>query len=399
MSGSQRVAGKAGAGVGLLVTNLFATPGQPNRGIFNQRQFREVVKRRPLDVLVPRPTRWPIRHRTPDPVTVAGFASGSVVCFDVWHPPLIGRWVNARLLARQLYRLVESRGMRPRFVIGCFAYPDGVAAALLARRLRVPSFIKVHGSDVNVMATDRFIQPQIRWAMSTAAGVVAVSRALERRIGELGFEPRRLAVVYNGIDREQFWPGDRDQARRELGLPAGRRSILYVGNLKPDKGVLDLLEAFAVIAPQLIEVDLDFVGAGVGRSLLAARAEQLGLTSRVRLHGERKHDQVPLWLRASELLCLPSHAEGVPNVVLEAQASGRPVVATNVGGVPEVLGAEGGMLVKPRDRDALARALAQTLERLWEPDRVAAASRACSWADSAMALDTFIEGSLVETNQ
>ena len=383
-------------GMGLLVTNLFALPRQPNRGTFNQQQFAEWNKRRPLRVFVPRSSRWPVGRGASIIVQSVGFETGKVQCFDVWHPPLIGRWLNARLLARRMKQLIDDQRLQPRFVLGSFAYPDGVAAVLLARQMRVPGFIKVHGSDLNVMAADRFIGPQVRWAMRQAAGVIVVSRALQGKVDELGFAPRRLQVVYNGIDRVRFQPGDRQQARLERALPAQRRSILYIGNLKPDKGVLDLLEAFAKIAGQWPAVDLEYVGAGAAEAGLRERALQCGLSARVRLHDARPHEEMPSWLRACDLLCLPSHAEGVPNVVLEAQAAGRPVVATSVGGIPEVLGEDGGVLVAPRNPESLAQALTQVLQQSWDPAHVAAACRVGSWADSAAAMEDFIGGALAQ---
>ena len=197
-------------------------------------------------------------------------------------------------------------------------------------------------------------------------------------------------MVYNGIDKTVFLPGDQTAARALLGLPASRRCILYIGNLKRDKGVFDLLQAFGRLASEVPQVDLEFVGTGPAARELAESIVAAGLATRVRLRGARPYAEMPQWLAACDVLCLPSHAEGVPNVVVEAQASGRPVVASAVGGVPEVLRAGAGLLVPARDVDALARALMETLNSTWDADQMVRDCPLRTWDESAQQLGDFV---------
>ncbi|HLV79914.1 MAG TPA: glycosyltransferase, partial [Chthonomonadaceae bacterium] len=109
------------------------------------------------------------------------------------------------------------------------------------------------------------------------------------------------------------------------------------------------------------------------------RVRSLGLDGRILLPGRRPHAEVPDWISACDVYCLPSRREGCPNVVLEALASGRPVVATNVGGVPELLNAENGILVPSEDPAALAAGLRQALCRSWDPQTLRSSVECLSW--------------------
>src|SRR5690606_4533074 len=124
--------------------------------------------------------------------------------------------------------------------------------------------------------------------------------------------------------------------------------------------------------------------------VLARRAHQLGIAERVQLAGARPHDELPTWMQAADLLSLPSHNEGVPNVVLEAMACGLPVVASDVGGIPEVLPAHAGVLVQAHAPEALALALADALERDWQREAIIEHAGTFRWDDNVQRLDRIL---------
>jgi glycosyltransferase involved in cell wall biosynthesis len=158
-----------------------------------------------------------------------------------------------------------------------------------------------------------------------------------------------------------------------------------VGNLKPEKGVLDLGRAWPDVVKQVPEATLLVVGDGPLRGELETLTRPLG--ERVRLIARQPLERVPTYLAAADLLVLPSHSEGTPNVVLEALASGRRVVATAVGGVPDLITSPTlGTLVPPGDPDALADALVAAVRSSYDPDEVARLGARGGWAASASAL-------------
>ena len=176
-----------------------------------------------------------------------------------------------------------------------------------------------------------------RWTSRWVERHVCVSQAVRDfslRKGALRPESK-LIVIPNGVDFERFAAAV-PCALADLGVPEGRRAITYVGRLDPQKGLFWLLELLPRVFSQLSGHDLVLVGAGRERESLQQRTVRLGLDSRVHFVGYR--DNVPQILAASDLVVLTSRWEGMPNVVLEAMASGKPVVATDVEGVGELLG-------------------------------------------------------------
>jgi len=188
----------------------------------------------------------------------------------------------------------------------------------------------------------------------------------------------------NGVDGELFKPRDRATARAELGLPSGPVAV-YVGNLKPEKGVLDLPRAWSSVVQRVPDATLVIVGDGPLHGKLAAVTQSLG--ERVRLLPRQALARVPAVMAAADVLVLPSHSEGTPNVVLEALASGRRVVATGVGGVPDLITDDKlGTLVPPHAPDALADALVVALREPYDANEVARLGARGGWAASASAL-------------
>ncbi|MEW9625411.1 glycosyltransferase [Rhodanobacter geophilus] len=374
----------------LVLTNLFPTPWDPLRGAFNRQQFERLGRRHELHVLTAVDFRERLHGRRGD-VQVPGLATDHFVFVC---PPRLGRALHA---ACWLLSLLPQRGRRLRAagydcILASWAYPDAVAAGWLARLLGIPYVVKVHGSDLNVQATHALRRPQIAASLRNAAAVVAVSRALAGKAVALGADAARVHALYNGVDGTRFAPGDRTAARTRLGLEdGGGPLLLYVGNLKESKGCLDLLEAFAAMAATQPQARLVYVGEGACRGALLAHARTLGIEAQVRLAGAMPHEALPDWFRAADLLCLPSHNEGVPNVVLEAMACGTPVVATRVGGIPEVVPAHAGRLVPLGDRAALAEALAGATMQAWDHAAIADHARSFSWETNVDRLDAILQ--------
>ena len=152
----------------------------------------------------------------------------------------------------------------------------------------------------------------------------------------------------------------------------------------PEKGLRELLDAMAALAPQRPKLQLALVGEGPMRAELETRIDA-DPSLRVRLPGAQGPHEVARWMAASDLVTLPSYSEGHPNVLVEALACGRPVVATPVGGIPEVVDADCGLLVAARDPAALAAGLRDALERTWDEN---ALSRRFSRGWDAVAADT-----------
>jgi len=373
----------------LVLTNLFPSPWDPLRSPFNRQQFERLGKHHDVDVITAVDFRERFgRKRAPFSVNNVNAEQ-----FVFFYPPLLGRSLHAAcwlvsLLSQKLRRL---RRAHYDCLLLSWGYPDAAAASWLARHLGIPYVVKVHGSDLNVKAEQALIRPQIRHALRGAQGVVAVSQALADKAVAMGVDPARVHVLYNGVEPNLFTPGPLSDARTKLALPQDERILLYVGNLKDTKGCLDLLEAFPRVLATHPDANLLFVGAGPAREALLQRAAALGCAARVRLVGAVEHFALGDWFRAADLLCLPSHNEGVPNVVLEAMACGTPVVATRVGGIPEVLPEHAGILVDAHDRIGLEGALVDALGKPWDSGRIAAHASRFRWDENIQQLGDILQ--------
>ncbi|HET7504855.1 MAG TPA: glycosyltransferase family 4 protein [Kofleriaceae bacterium] len=377
----------------LAITKIFPNAAEPLSAPFNRQQFAALATRCQLEVMATIPwfpgagllARWSSAGKlakVPRTDRIAGIS----VC----HPrtlfvPRLAHVAWGPLYAASIAPAVRRYRGKVDVVLGSWAYPDGFAAVIAARLLGVPCVVKLHGSDINVMAKLPGPRRLLEWALPHAARVVAVSRALADEVAQLGVPRDRIAVVMNGVDPELFHVRDRAAARQALGLPPGPLA-LYVGNLKPEKGVLDLARAWRRVATELPDATLAIVGGGP----LVAELEA-ALPERARLHGARPLPEIPTWMAACDVLVLPSHVEGTPNVVLEAFASGRRVVACAVGGVPDLITSPTlGALVTPRDPEALAAALTAALRTPYVPEAVAELGAHGGWDASASALHTVL---------
>jgi glycosyltransferase involved in cell wall biosynthesis len=317
----------------------------------------------------------------------------SIAGLQVHHPrfayvPRIGAAVAGPLYAASLAAFTLRYRGRVDVLLGSWAYPDGFAAVVLAELLGVPCVIKLHGSDINVVARWEGPRRHLQWALPRADRVVAVNRPLAEAAEALGVSPERIDVVPNGIDREVFHPRDRARARRDLQLPPNRRLLLYVGHLAASKGATDLIQAFLAMDARFDDVQLVMVGDGEDTAECHRLASQTSGQSnrRILFTGPVPHEQIPTWLAACDALALPSWNEGTPNVILEALASGRCVVATGVGGIPEIVQGPPHVLVPARDLGSLRLGLEQALDTSYDPVAIAAKLQRPDWNESARQL-------------
>jgi glycosyltransferase involved in cell wall biosynthesis len=383
----------------VVVTKIFPSSLEPLSAPFNRQQIAALASLCDVEVLAAIP-HVPLARALSVPARAARLASlpareridGVPVTYvRQLYLPRIGLPVAVPLYLASLVPYSASL-QRADVVLATWAYPDGCAAALAARAFGKPCAVKVHGSDVNVVLRKGAARHIAARLLPLADALVAVSRPLGSELVRLGVPGDRVHEVRNGIDASLFHPRDRVQARRELGVPPGARVVLFVGRLEPQKGIGTLLDAFDGVRTRVPGSLLVLAGDGVSTADVRRRTSSWGES--VRLLGPTPHARVATWMGACDVLTLPSLAEGTPNVVLEALASGRPVVASSVGGIGDLLGdPRAGLLVPPRDARALADALVVALETAWDESAVRARGPR-SWAESAAALLDVLQDAL-----
>ncbi|MEX2481036.1 MAG: glycosyltransferase family 4 protein [Gammaproteobacteria bacterium] len=372
----------------LVYTNLFPNARQPRHGIFVERRLRHLLNDYPVAARVVAPVPW-------FPLASARFGQYGAYAgvpyeedsdgLAVYHPRYLVMpklsWYFAPALqyvaTRRLVRRLHAE--QPVDVIDAhYFYPDGVAAVMLGRDLGVPVCISARGSDINHIAEFPLARRWILWAAAHADGLITVAGALRDRLIELGVAGERIEVLRNGVDLERFRPMVREPLRRELDLEG--RVLLSVGNLIELKGHHLVIEALASMA----EGTLLIIGEGPMRTALMRLARECGVADRVRFVGLVAQAELPRYYAAADVLVLASSREGWANVLLEAMACGTPVVATRVGGTPEVVAAPAaGVLVDERSAAGIQSGLEQLFAALPERAATRAYAEGFSWADTS----------------
>ena len=378
----------------LLFSTLFPSSARPFHGLFVETRLRELLKSGKVETRVVAPVPW-------FPFTGARFgAYGKYAAtprceqrdgVEIHHPryflpPKVGMNVAPWLLAQGAWptiRRLQAEGFDFDLIDAHYYYPDGVAAALLARRLGKPFVVTARGSDINLIA--QFARPR-RLILQTAAAAnasIGVCQALCQSLADLGAAPEKLQVFRNGVDLERFQPVDRGAARARLSLPLTAKVLLSVGNLIELKGHHIAIEALARLPSGVF---LLIAGAGPDREKLAALAQALGVGERVRFLGQVVNTELKWCYGAADALVLCSSREGWANVLLEAMACGTPVLATPVGGSAEIVTAPAaGRLLEARSPAALASACMALLEHPPDTAAVRRHAEGFSWEATTQA--------------
>ena len=393
----------------LTVTSFFPNAANRQRAVFIENLVRALRRSQRVDVVSPIPFVPPFSRR-PDLQALRSIPGvDRIDDIDVEHPRFvilpkmgwfsgIGYFFGILGTLRRWRRRVRDPDSL--VVHAHCAYPDAVGVALAARLLRLPYFVTAHGSDINVYAEKTILRAQISWALRHATGVIAVSKAIEDKIKRMtGLTPRRLRQIpCAGFDPSVFSPARKGTKCPDGKLPADAHLVVFVGLLVPIKGVEFLIAAWAELQRrnQLRPADwLIIVGDGPCRNDLERQARDVGVADRIRFVGSIPQTQVARWIGAATVLCLPSRNEGTPNVVVEALASGIPVVASKVGGIPDLIReGENGMLVPPTEPLPLADALAESMAKVWNPNAIAASIADLTWNNLAVRNCEFLHSAL-----
>jgi teichuronic acid biosynthesis glycosyltransferase TuaC len=260
-----------------------------------------------------------------------------------------------------------------------FAYPDGHAAVMLGEILRLPVVVTVHGTDISVYSSLLFRKSLIRWTLTRAHAIVAVSNSLGRRVLELGIPASKIWVIPNGVDLERFRPISRGFARSYLGIPMDATVIVSVGALIPRKGHEFLIHSFPEIIAKHPSARLYVIGEGDLRRKLHSVSSSSGACDRIFFPGAVRNEDLATWYSAADVSCLVSSREGYPCVVLESLACGTPVVATRIPGTQEIAATVGGCVLVKQTCESIANGVKLALQNAWDREIIAVETLDRDW--------------------
>jgi teichuronic acid biosynthesis glycosyltransferase TuaC len=380
-----------------VLTSLYPSPPHPFEGIFAERRWRAMAGRgHELTVIQPLPYSPPLLTRGRR-AHLRGTPGLEDRCGITVHRPrylhVPGLAVfNAGGFVRASTGWV--RRLRPEIVVADYAWPAAAALPHLSRS-DIPGVICARGSDLRIATENPRLRMRFVRALRSSAGWCGVAEHLVAELDRLAELPGKGRLVPNGVDLELFRIRPSRDIRWELGIPLHASLILVVGHLIPRKDPVLSLETFASIAESLTTPQIVFIGDGPLRDQVHARARELGVAHQITIDGELPPERLAEWYAAADCLLLSSSWEGRPNVVLEALASGLPVLATDSQGSAELLGRFPEMIVASRDPRRLGDSLRNLLAA--PPDSALLRDTALpfSWQSSCDALEACLDDAML----
>jgi teichuronic acid biosynthesis glycosyltransferase TuaC len=373
----------------LLITNLFPNPLEPIRGNFVASMVQELRDTCQVTVISPLPwfpkgaffrrfKSWYKFSQVPERYEVQGF---EVIAPKFFAPPKCGFLHPIFMLFAILpYAIRLKKAGKIDLINAHWLFPDGIAALWISRIIGMPIVLSAHGCDLNHYTKFPSRAFLIIHALKAAHGVTVVSEAQKTLAAHFGVDTAKFRVTQNGADMANFIIRDKSQCRKQLGLDENAKIILFIGQLLEVKGIDYLLDAVKLLKAEKVgNFKTVILGEGKLRKSLEAAVSENGLESVIKFYGNRNYGEIPYWLGAADLLCLPSMREGCPCVVVEALASGRPVVASRVGGIPDLVGEGNGILVSPQDAKMLYEGLKSALQRAWSEREIRKSVENLSW--------------------
>ncbi len=370
----------------LSLSTVYPNPREPGLGLFVRSRLQHMAAAADVTVIAPVPLidySKAGRRLARTPVPRERRDEALEVRHPRWLYPPMGGFINGLALFVRLAWPVWRWYRRVDVIDAHFAHPEGVAAALLSMVTGRPFTVTLRGNET-MHAAHYWRGKVMRWALRRATRVIAVSERLRVFAEDAGTNREKTATIPNGIDTKVFYPRERASLRARFGMRDEVTAIVSAGYLIERKGHHRVIKAVGGLRRKGLPVELWVVG-GPGREgeyerEIHREVERQQADNAVHFTGHVTPDMLAEYMTAGDVFCLASSREGWPNVVNEAQACGAPVVAFDVGGIPEMLPTEEyGVVVPPEDDIALEAALESAVRRKWDRERIAAKARERSW--------------------
>jgi teichuronic acid biosynthesis glycosyltransferase TuaC len=367
----------------LSITPLYPTPTEPGAGTFVRSRLQALGKHAEVTVVSPQ-SLWSFHDRKiwVTPSRPYRIQDGELTILSPrWaYPPVIGALNPAFLVSALFLPVLRIRQSFPFDMIDAhFGFPTGIAACVLSRLFGVPFVITLRGSET-VHAEYPCRRTLLKKSLKRASRLITVSRRLKDFAVALGASEETVVVIPNGVDTKRFCRRDRGLSRADLGIPPSVPMILTAGHLIELKGHHHVIEALGDLPGVHLYIAGGRGGVASNEATLHRMVEERGLNDRVHFLGHLQPDLLAMAMAAADVFCLASSREGWPNVVHEALSSGTPVVATDVGAIPDMIPNETcGLIVPIANQQRLTDALRTALSKNWDRDAIARWGSKRSW--------------------
>jgi len=385
----------------LVLSHLFPNSQNPQFGIFVFNRLQAVNRYCELRIVAP-VARFPFmgmfrRYKMHSKIPRHEMYRG----LDVLHPhfPIIPKYLKfldsfSLLLSTftSIFRLKKKFSFD--LIDMHWTYPEILTGAFWAFWLKCGYIVTIRGNEA-LYASDHGIRRFVlNYFLRRAHAVITLSSQLKERVREIGVAADKIHVVLNGVNVDEFKLSDKFEARERLSLPQDSFILLSVGSLILTKGHQHLIELMPSLGKDF-SVELFVIGgvgpAGDDLDRLTALISRLGLNN-VHLIGMKPHEELVHWYNAADMFCLASEGEGCPNVVVEAMASGTPVIVTDVGAVRDLVDTDTkGYVVPCGDLQALEMAIRQSFVRSWDRHAIWASMQDMNWDGCAKSVVNIYE--------
>src|SRR3989344_113997 len=370
----------------MIITHTFPTKHKPVAAVFLLNQLKELKKH--CDIRVIFPYAYVPRIKILNPYFRFSDVPGQEIVegMKIYHPKyfMIPRFssnstlLNLFLFVESFFSYLASRRLTSRLIEEW--NPDiihlhgSLSESLLGisskKKYNKPLLVTTYGEDITLHSKHLPSSFFIKLGLKNADVIICQSRFLEAEIRNLGIT-NKFFIIPMGAATKKFKVRDKIKTRRVLNLPNNKKILLFVGHLVPRKGVRYLIKACKGLSekgPFLCCI----IGKGTDESYLKKLATDLVLNDYVKFLGQKNHEDVARYINSCDLVVLPSLNEGLPVILCEALACGKPVVATNVSGTPELVTKDVGYLVKPKDVNDLKEKIMMALDRKWSKRKLLA---------------------------
>jgi glycosyltransferase involved in cell wall biosynthesis len=280
-------------------------------------------------------------------------------------------------IRKWFYNLLED--WKPDILDAHFVWPDGAGVYVLAQEAGIPYVITLRGKIYECIKKPQ--QKKLcQKALQGADAVISVSGLMAEEALKLGVKKEKIKIIPNGIDPNSFYIKDKSECRKTLNLPLEKKIIVSVAHLGHRKGHFEVIKAMAHLSENVILILVGAEAQGGKKEDLVKAARESGLGERLIITGPRPYEEIPFYFGAADVSVLASYREGCPNSVLESLACGVPVVATEVGAVPDILPVpEAGRIVPRQTVKPLADALNELLGKNFQKEDIVRAAGVRTW--------------------
>ena len=383
----------------LILTHTFPTKYNPIASVFLLNQLNELKKYCDIRVIFPHGYVPNIKRFNP-------YYRFSKIPFEdnrngiaVYHPKyfmiprvIFGlKFLNIYLSIESIFSYLCSRKLADKIVESWNpdiihmhgSLSEGWLGKRLKRRYKKPLLVTVYGEDITRLSKEMLSSSITKSNLKESDAIICQSEFLRSEIENIGIRNKKFFIIPMGAKTDRFKPRDKYKARKILNLPEDKKIALFVGHLVPRKGVEYLIRAIKIISEKDKNIFCYVIGTGHMKGRLQSLASELDLGEFMAFEGQKNHEEVPYYMNACDILVLPSLNEGLPVVLCEALACGKPVVATRVAGTPELVNDDVGFLVNPKDEKDLAEKIELALKKKWNIKKIF--ERAAEFSTSASA--------------